>query len=307
MARVLRGETWSGDFEVRRRDGSTFPAHVVDAPIFASDGSVVGIVGVSTDISDLVREREHLQKANRAKDEFISLVSHELKSPITTIVGNAAVLRRAFQSLDAETIGQALQDIEESGERLDQIVDDLLVLARLDQGEEVETEPLILFRFAEGLVDEHRKRFPHRTITLDAAGDPRPVLANEFYLGQVIRNLIGNAEKYSPADEPIALNVERTTDEVRFTIRDRGTGIPVAEQTAIFEPFYRSRASRSAKGVGIGLTVCRRLMDAQHGKIWVRNHEDGGAEFGISVPIDPDAVDNDENPAQSLERQNGQR
>ena len=237
-----------------------------------------------------MREREELQKANQAKDEFISLVSHELKSPITTIAGNAAILRRTSGSLDAETIAETLQDIEESGQRLDQIVNDLLVLARLEQGAELEAEPLLMFRLAEQLLNEHHKRFPNRTVTLTVAGAPHPVLANEFYLTQVLRNLMSNAEKYSPPEDPIDLSVERSETEVRFTVRDRGNGVPVEEQSAIFEPFYRSRASRSAQGVGIGLTVCRRLMDAQRGEIWVRNHDEGGAEFGIALPVDAELV-----------------
>ena len=227
-----------------------------------------------------------LRRANQAKDEFISLVSHELKTPLTTIVGNAHLLERSHDSLSPGDIRESIADIARSGDSMDAIINDLLALARFDQAAPtIELEPLIVVRLVEQLVSEHIQQFPYRDIRVEESGERQPVEAHEGYLRQALRNLLSNAEKYSPPDQPIEVKIVRTTDEVQVSVRDHGTGVPAAEQSAIFEPFYRSAASRSAKGIGVGLAVCQRLIEAQHGSCWVRNHPGGGAEFGVSLPV----------------------
>jgi signal transduction histidine kinase len=123
-------------------------------------------------------------------------------------------------------------------------------------------------------------------VLLTFSGDPRPVVASSFHVEHVLRNLMSNAEKYSPSSAPIEVQVERDELEVRVTVLDRGAGIPDEEQQHIFDPFYRSpRTSDHARGMGIGLAVCKRLIEAQGGRIWVASREGGGTVFGFGLPV----------------------
>lgn len=229
---------------------------------------------------------EELRLANEAKDEFLGLVSHELRTPITTIYGGARILRSRGDRLDKETSSGVLGDIEQESERLHRIVEDLLVLARVELGEEAATEPILLQRIVERAVTAIKRRRPNRVIEIDIAKELEPVRASGVYVEQVLRNLINNADKYSPADQPIEVRAHRDGDEAIMSILDRGPGIPEQEMELIFERFYRSAGTaKQAGGAGIGLTVCKRLVEAQNGRIWAESREGGGLEVSFSLPL----------------------
>ncbi len=232
------------------------------------------------------RTAEELTKANAAKDEFLGLVSHELKTPITTIYGNAEVLRHRFERLDEESRTSALQDISNEAERLHRIIDNLLVLARLERGQAISAEPLLVRRLVDPIVAEHRRRFPHRTIRIDADKGSLPISGEPVYVEQVVRNLLSNAEKYSPPHEPIEVRIRNVGDQLEVSVLDRGGGFPPEEAELLFTPFYRSPStSHYAGGVGVGLAVCKRLIEAQGGAMWARSRQDGGSDIGFSLPI----------------------
>lgn len=231
------------------------------------------------------RTAEDLRIANNAKDEFLGLVSHELRTPITTIVGNAEILSRTNLHLDDADRAEAMHDIVEDGRRLSRIIDDLLVLARLDRGVQIEIEPVSLDLAIRRVAEEHARRFAHRQVRVIGEA-PGPVLANEGYLEQIVRNLVSNAEKYSPTEQPIEITVSSDDHEATVRVLDRGNGVPPEERESIFSAFYRARATENeARGVGIGLSVCRRLVEAQGGRIWVAGRDGGGSEFGFTLPL----------------------
>ncbi|MEX0751269.1 MAG: ATP-binding protein [Dehalococcoidia bacterium] len=233
------------------------------------------------------RVADELRDANAAKDEFLGLVSHELKTPITTILGNAEVLDRRFDAIaDADRI-EALADIRAEAERLHRIIDNLLVLARLEQGSSIEREPMLVRRIVQQIVTSHGRSFPGRVIDVRWDLDPAPVLGSPPYLEQTLRNLISNAEKYSPQDRQIRIEASRADNELIVRVLDEGPGVREDELDVIFTPFYRSSTTASlAQGVGIGLAVCRRLIEAQGGRIWAaRRSAEGGSEFGFALPI----------------------
>jgi PAS domain S-box-containing protein len=228
-----------------------------------------------------------LRSANAAKDEFLGLVSHELKTPITTILGNAEVLERRFAEIEEESRANALADIRGEAERLHRIIDNLLVLARLEQGKTLEREPMLVRRVVDHVVTAHRRAFPTREIVARFDLAPTPVLGSPQYLEQTLRNLISNAEKYSPRDRPIVVEASRDGDDFVVLVLDEGPGIRDEEAESLFTPFYRATATASmAHGVGIGLAVCKRLIEAQGGRVWARRRsEAGGSEFGFALPI----------------------
>jgi signal transduction histidine kinase len=234
---------------------------------------------------ELRETAEDLRHANAAKDEFLGLVSHELKTPITTIQGNADVLRRLFDSLDSESRNEALDDIYVNAGRLQRLIDNMLVLARLERGHQMDLEPVILPRIVARVVGEQRRQRPERPIRLRSADADAMVFASPDYVEQVMNNLISNADKYSPGGAPIEVTVKRSNGEVSVDVLDRGAGIPPEESDLIFEPFYRSRRTAAkAEGIGVGLAVCKRVIEAQHGRLWARARPGGGSDFGFALP-----------------------
>lgn len=227
-----------------------------------------------------------LRKANAAKDEFLGLVSHELRTPLTVIRGNAHVLSRSTAAVSANDRQTAMDDIVRESERLQAIIDNLLVLARLDQGQALQLEPIIVRRVIERVVSSKRLTNTSREFRVTAIGSAEPVNFAEGYLDQIIENFISNAQKYSPPTEPIEIVIQRDDDELTVRVLDRGIGITAEEGTALFEPFYRSdNVHPTVAGLGIGLTVCKRLIEAQGGRIWANPREGGGSEFGFAMPV----------------------
>lgn len=290
------GASYSIEYRLLRHDGE-YRWHLGHVAPLVTGEAVANWVSTSIDIHDrklAEAQREELltelRHANAAKDEFLGLVSHELKTPITTIYGNAEVLTRRGDAIDEEGRAQALSDIRLEADRLHRIVDNLLILARLEQGRDIETEPVLLERIVRRLIDDHKRQYPRREIALTQHDADAPVIASPIYLEQVLRNLISNAEKYSAAGTPIEIRIEEDSEEARVLVLDRGAGIAASEEESIFAPFYRSeRTAATAQGVGVGLAVCRRLIEAQNGRVWVRARDGGGSEFGIGLPLPGDA------------------
>jgi signal transduction histidine kinase len=261
-------------------------------PVPGPDGSIDGAGVVFREITEqkhneLERERllQDLRTANTTKDEFLGLVSHELKTPITTILGNAQILRTRAEQLDAAAREGALLDIETEAQRLHGIIENLLVLARLDRGQELAVEPVFVRRVLRECIDEFARR-TRREIDFEVPEEYAFVLADPVYIRQVVENLLSNALKYSPEAERIVVRMTRDGDEVCVRVLDRGAGFTVEEAAMLFEPFYRSeRTARDVSGVGIGLAVCNRIIEALGGRMWAAPREGGGAEVGFALPI----------------------
>jgi PAS domain S-box-containing protein len=245
------------------------------------------------DLTDQVNAEEAMhnalksaEDANAAKDEFVALVAHELRGPITTIVGNAEILEKRSALIDAPSRAAALSDIRAEADRLRRMIQDLLVLARLERHAEMEPEPLRIERIVQDVITRHRRAHPERPVEVSMPEPPPLVLASQAYTDQVISNLLTNAEKYSPAASPVEVAIDAPDRELRVRVLDQGAGIAPDEIEQVFRPFYRSRSTAGrAEGFGIGLTVCRRLVEAQGGTIWARPRAGGGTEFGFTLPV----------------------
>jgi len=269
-------------------DGSTTPIYGQAVPLFDSDGRTRGAVGAFVDITDMQRIQDELRTANAVKDEFLGLISHELKTPITTILGNAEVLMKRASMLDEAERASAVTDIHDEASRLHAIIDNLLVLARLESGHMIEREPVLLQRIVARSAHWHVHRNPHRSVNVRYDGAPPPAYASVTYVEQVLSNMLSNAEKYSPPDAPIGIEI-RIDDPgslVIVSVCDQGAGIPKEEMERVFTPFYRSpRTSGGTQGYGIGLAVCRRLIEAQDGRMWAEAREEGGTRFTFALPV----------------------
>jgi two-component system, OmpR family, sensor histidine kinase KdpD len=227
-----------------------------------------------------------LRQANEAKDEFLGLLSHELRTSMTLIYGGINALRRMSGRLGEEETVALMENVEQETDSLYRMIEDLLNLARLELGEQT-VEPVLLQRVIEGFVRNFDHRRPDRQVLVDLPDDLDPVLAEPTYIEQILRNLMSNAEKYSPPGSQLELRVIRNGHgEVVISVLDRGPGVPEEEAEAVFERFYRSRQTpRRARGMGMGLTVCKRLVEAQRGRIWLTPREGGGLEVSFTLPL----------------------
>jgi two-component system sensor histidine kinase KdpD len=245
-----------------------------------------------------------LRQANEAKDEFLGLLSHELRTSMTLIYGGIKAIRRMSGRLDAEETVALLENVEQETDSLYRMIEDLLNLARLELGEQLTTEPVLVQHVIQKFARSFSHNRPHREVLVDVPDDLEPVLAEPTYVEQILRNLMSNAEKYSPPESPVELRVAHTGHgELVISVLDRGPGIPEEEAEAVFERFYRSRQTpRRARGMGMGLTVCKRLVEAQRGRIWLAPRDGGGLEVSFTLPVEPApfAVGADDGPPRSF-------
>jgi two-component system sensor histidine kinase KdpD len=215
------------------------------------------------------------------------VISHELRTPITTIYGLARVLRQRGDTLDAAARTEAIEDIEAESDRLYRLVEDLLVLSRAERGAmETEAEPINLARLVGPIVDAEAQRHPDRTFIVRVPSGLPLIEAETTYVEQVVRNFLTNAAKYSDPSEPVEVVGEVEDDMVVIRVLDRGIGVDAETAERAFELFFRTKAaSRAASGAGIGLFVCRELVHAMGGRTWMRPREGGGTEVGFGLPV----------------------
>jgi signal transduction histidine kinase len=275
----------AGPIEVRMRDEpgkwlelQTYAVPVTGRPFGREEAE--GRIAVMRDVTTARQVRAQ-------HEAFLGILSHELRTPITTIYAGSKVLARA-EPLDEHTWRELATDVSAEAEHLYRLVEDLLVMARLERdGLQLANEPLLLQRVLSAAIRLEKARWPQMRIALSGPVDLPAVAGDATYVEQVARNLLSNAAKYSPADGEIEvrLGVEGNEgDEITVRVLDRGDGFASGEADDLFELFYRSPATAAqASGAGIGLFVCRRLVAAMGGRIWARPRPRGGAEFGFAL------------------------
>lgn len=239
------------------------------------------------EISTLIRVFNNLMqqiKENlRRKDEFIGIASHELKTPLTSIKGFVELL---LELEDEEQKKEFLQKAMANSKRLDKLINDLLDVSKIQSGQQLELNEK---EFEIGvLLDEATAAFQmaqgHEIIREDNLNG-QTVIADRQRIEQVLTNLLSNAIKYSPPGSKVVINGRKTTTDLIIKVRDFGKGIPEEEQSNIFERFYRTKDnSIHVSGFGLGLYICRDIIERHQGKIWVESQEKGTA-FYFSIPL----------------------
>ena len=246
------------------------------------------------ELEERVRERTaELTRANQAKDEFLGLVSHEMRTPLAVIIGNADLLHKRGDLLTPEDKAQLISDLRQDGWRLQRIIENMLALGKAELGVKSAAEVIDLTKLVERQVARHRQSFRDREFKLSCPPELM-VECEPTYLELIVGNLISNAEKYSQDTQPIEVSLERRQHDVRVSVLDRGRGFTQEEANLLFQPFYRSADVRdSAPGVGIGLAVCKRLVEFQGGTIMAAHRDGGGSEFSILLPMAPNLLTSD--------------
>lgn len=237
----------------------------------------------------MLRDVTEQRQREAVRETFIGVLSHELRTPVTTIFGGARVLTREDSGLDAATRREVLIDVAEEAERLKRLVEDVVALSQFGETDaDLGREPVLLQRVVPAVVASEEERWPGVTFEVEIPPGLPTVYADPTYLEQVIRNLLANAAKYSGQGTTVDVVVDRGSepDEVSVCVRDDGPGIAPDEAERLFDLFYRSPTTASATtGAGIGLFVCSRLVRAMGGRVWARPLPAGGAEFGFALRI----------------------
>lgn len=232
-----------------------------------------------------------LEDANKLKDQFLSMASHELKTPITTIRGQAQLgmmrlKKQAELPPELEPVRTALERIEQHTYRLNSLVDDLMDLSILSSGKiKLRATRCDLGEVCREVIDEQHT-LSGRAIELALPATAVVVQADSERIGQIITNLVSNAIKYSTENSTISVNVSQTAEKAIVQVHNEGTPIPQEQQANLFEPFYRTPAAQSSskKGWGLGLAISKQIVERHGGRILVESSQGKGTTFTIELP-----------------------
>ena len=272
-----------GPIELRARGSDERWIEVSTYPVARGDGEE----GDQDETIVMLRDVTASRHAQAIRDTFIGVLSHELRTPVTTIFAGSKVLARDDGQLPPETRKEIFSDIVVESERLHRLVEDVIAMTRFGEDEgEVGTEPVLIQRVLPVVIRSEELRWPGVTFVVDLPSGVPTVVADPTYVEQVVRNLLSNAAKYGGIGTTVRISVEAGVEEIIVTIADDGPGFPEEEAERLFELFFRSaRTSTSAAGAGIGLFVCARLIKAMGGRIWAVPRPGGGADFSFSLRI----------------------
>jgi len=250
------------------------------AAVRATENS--GAVIVLHDVTDL-------RKLERVRRDFVANVSHEFRTPLTAIQGFAETLLAGAMD-DPENRTRFLRIILEHSRRLARLTEDLLMLSKMDAERlELEVRRLAVAPFVESCVESVQPRARDRNlrVCLDLPAKVPDIAGDRRRLAEVLDNLLQNAVQYTPAKGEIRISAAAVGNEVVITVSDTGIGIPQADQSRIFERFYRVDVARSREvgGTGLGLSIAKHLVEAHEGRIWVESEVGSGSRFHFTVPV----------------------
>jgi len=282
--RFLAGqEIRDEEMEMRRADGTSLWVNLSVRPIVDEEGRVIASRSVLTDITEQ-------KKLDRLKDDFINLVSHELRSPLTVIMGAINTVLSEGANLSEEETRQLLRDAALESETLSHLLGNLLELSRVQAERLVlHAEAIDVRRVIQEAIEGIKRQSSVRQFVVSAPQKLPPVYADPLRLERIIYNLLENAVKYSPQGREIKVTVKPDGEQLVIGVSDRGVGISPADQAKLFAPFQRLEESRlgGVRGVGLGLLVCQRLVEAHGGRIWVESKPGRGSTFFFTLPLKP--------------------
>lgn len=280
MDRIARGEHFERLETTRvRKDGTKIDVSVSLVPIKDAAGKFIGVATIAHDIGDRKR-------AERFREEYVSLIAHDLRSPLTFMMGSAYLLGRKLSKRELTEEREMAQQILAGGKRLEAMIRDLVASARLEAGQmEMLKERTDLL----ALIDDLRKRVGSDVevarIRVKAPERVPPMLADREQVERVIVNLLTNALKYSAPGTPVVVDVGLGDAEAIISVTDQGAGILAEDIPKLFDRFYRAKAGRKADGLGLGLYITRLVVEAHGGRIWVESTVGEGSTFRFTLPL----------------------
>ena len=276
---AIQGNNLTG--EILLDDGRTFFTSL--SPVHIGEANVIGWVATMQDVS-------HFKELDELKNDFVSSVSHDLRSPLSTIllavnlVGETGELNKDQQELIAA--------VDKHVRAMGDLIDDILDVGKIEAGIDMEMEPCNLTSIIETVTEILKPQAIDKTIDLSSQLDKDLplVMANTTRMHQVIHNLVGNAIKYTPNEGKVVVKAYPKDGEMRVQVIDTGMGIPTSDQSHIFEKFYRVQNDQAVKikGTGLGLAITKGIIEKHHGRIWLESVFGEGTTFTIALPLQPE-------------------
>ena len=286
---LMRENEIIGALTVRRTVPGEFSQETIELLETLADQSAVAIHNARL-FRELEVKTEELEVASRHKSEFLASMSHELRTPLNAVIGFSDVLlERMFGDLN-ERQDEYLRDIRNSGQHLLELINEILDLSKVEAGRmELELGPVSLPNAIDhGLAMVRERAVSHRiALELDIAADVGIVWADELKVRQVLLNLLTNAVKFTGDGGTVAITARSVGDEVHVTVRDTGIGVAEPDQERIFEAFQRGGRTpqSSTEGTGLGLTLCKQIVELHGGRIWMTSRPGAGSTFAVALPL----------------------
>lgn len=301
---ISQGKVWRGDIKNKAKDGTYYWVKTVIMPLFDNKGSISEYISVRTDITDHKKIQEQLQTSQKIikhqlyemkeidfqKDTFVSMIAHELRTPLSPIMMHCEILKNPdiIGKLNPDQL-EAINAIYRNSNRLEKIVRNLLDVEKLDMNkmkfeqDEFRVERLMIDIFKDFLSEANSKRIN----LINSTKGSMTIKSDKLKISQIIINLIQNAVDFVPQGTGrIEISAQRKGDDIVFCVQDNGLGIPEEKQKNLFKKFYQIDTSirRRHEGTGLGLAVCKGIVDGIGGRIWVNSKKDKGSSFFFSVP-----------------------
>ena len=301
---ISQGKVWRGDIKNKAKDGTYYWVKTVIMPLFDNKGSISEYISVRTDITDHKKIQEQLQTSQKIikhqlyelkeidfqKNTFVSMIAHELRTPLSPIMMHCEILKNPdiIGKLNPDQL-EAINAIYRNSNRLEKIVRNLLDVEKLDMNkmkfeqDEFRVERLMIDIFKDFLSEANSKRIN----LINSTKGSMTIKSDKLKISQIIINLIQNAVDFVPQGTGrIEISAQRKGDDIVFCVQDNGLGIPEEKQKNLFKKFYQIDTSirRRHEGTGLGLAVCKGIVDGIGGRIWVNSKKDKGSSFFFSVP-----------------------
>lgn len=294
LGRRRQGESTSYELPLIRRDGRPITVLFSGTPLFDKEGNYKGSFVVTTDITVQKQAQDALQQAlakekelGDLKTRFVSMASHEFRTPLATLLATVETLVAYRNKLSEDQIDQRLEKMKEQIAHLKNIMDDVLLLSRM-QARRFDFNPTKtnLDSLARSVLDEFQSRpdIKHQ-LEYTASEGAQAVILDPKLMRQIINNLVSNAIKYSSAGKVVRVNLDYMDSVVTLTVRDEGIGIPEADMPHLFEPFHRAVNAEHIAGTGLGLVITKEAVELHGGAIGVESTVGVGTTFTVRIPI----------------------
>jgi signal transduction histidine kinase len=279
--RALRGETVEGvTMIVHQRGGPPLVVSASAAPIRTPEGENLGVVATFADVSAV-------HELQQQRDDLVRALSHDLRSPLTAILGHAQMLHQAAQAAGVDVrLQRHSAAIVTGAKRMEDMISQLVEMNRLESGQlPLRRETVDLGAFLADLLERASQAMESSRLRVEVARDLPPVSADPSQLERIFTNLLTNSLKYSRPGTPVTLSAEGSERWVTISVADQGEGIPEAERQHVFHRFWRGRGAARAEGTGLGLYITRLLVEAHGGCITVESRPGQGSTFEVVLPV----------------------
>ena len=294
---VLSGNVWQGELCNRKKNGDLYWERALIAPVRNARGEITHFVAVKEDISESRQAAEELriakeaaEAANRAKSDFLANMSHELRTPLNSVIGFSRVLAKGFFGKLNEKQNEYVRYIEDSGNHLLGLINDILDLSKVEAGKmKLEVSPVVLKDLFHASIAMLKERALKHNVQLSLHTDPglgETIEADERKVKQILFNLLTNAVKFTPEGGSVTLTASQEADSLLVCVEDTGIGIKADEIGKLFSEFTQLESvyTKKYEGTGLGLALTKRLVELHGGKIWVESEEGKGSRFFFTLP-----------------------